>query len=544
MAGFRSGVCTTFVLALALPAAIGLADAQETPGTVADTLRPAPELERPQAPQIDKAPPPATAPVAEGGRKIVVSQFRVAGNTLYSSEELLPLLQDYIGRPLTLLELYEAADQITGFYVRNGATLASAIIPTQVLTSGSVLILVSEGRIGQVQVEGNQRYRASTLSKYLTPVAENQIYRSGILESDLLRLNELPGLQARAVLRPGRDFGTSDLVIQAEEDPFEGSAFVDNYGRENIGTYRFGGNAAFNNPLTIGDCLSVLAMTSSQQLLRYGSIEYSLPLGHGGTRLSASYGYADFELDGPFNGVDGQNKTAHLKLTTPWVLTRQDRFSTGIGLSDTRANIDLSGLTFDETRITLAELDASYRHVYPNFALSQFALGLSSNGSNGSQADGDAQPLRVELDMQHLQPLWPAASLDLYIRLNGVYSNDPLPDTSQFSLGGPSSVRGYPSAEIRGDRGYQGTVALQKEFGLGRVRMRSRLFADAGYVERVDAPPGTPDNDDISSVGIGADTLFPYDVTLRLDAAYPLQDRQISDNRDDGRIFGSLTVGF
>ncbi|TJY61054.1 ShlB/FhaC/HecB family hemolysin secretion/activation protein [Sinimarinibacterium sp. CAU 1509] len=544
MAGFRSNVCAAFVVTLALSAAIRTADAQETPGTVADTLRPAPALQRPELPQIDKTQAPAPAPVDGGGRKIVVSQFRIAGNSLYSTEELMPLLSDFVGKPLTLLELYEAADQITGFYVRNGVTLASAIIPTQVLTNGTVLILVSEGRIGQVKVEGNQRYRASTLSKYLTPAAENQIYRSGILESDLLRLNELPGLEARAVLKPGSDFGTSDLVIQAEEDPFEGSVFVDNYGRENIGTYRFGGNAAFNNPLTIGDRLNVMAMTSSQQLLRYGSIEYSVPLGHQGTRLSASYGYADFELDGPFHGIDGKNKTAHLAVTTPWILTRRDRFSTSVGLSDTRANVDLSGLTFQETRITLAEVNANFRHVYPNFALSQVALGLASNGSNGSKADGDAQPLRVELDMQHLQPLWPAASLDLYVRLNGVYSHDPLPDTSQFSVGGPSSVRGYPSAEIRGDRGYQGTLALQKEFGLGRVRVRSRLFADAGYVERIDVPPGTSDSDDISSVGIGADTLFPHDVTLRLDAAYPLQNRQVSDNRDDGRIFGSLTMGF
>src|SRR3546814_3743458 len=60
----------------------------------------------------------------------------------------------------------------------------------------------------------------------------------------------------------------------------------------------------------------------------------------------------------------------------------------------------------------------------------------------------------------HLQPLpW---QLQLLTHVNGVYSPDPLVDTEAYSLGGPNTVRGFPSAEVRGDRGYFGSVTLRR----------------------------------------------------------------------------------
>src|SRR3546814_5324802 len=78
----------------------------------------------------------------------------------------------------------------------------------------------------------------------------------------------------------------------------------------------------------------------------------------------------------------------------------------------------------------------------------------------------------------HLQPLpW---QLQLLTHVNGVYSPDPLVDTEAYSLGGPNTVRGFPSAEVRGDRGYFGSVTLRRPTFIGNTQWAGRVFVDAG----------------------------------------------------------------
>src|SRR3546814_17904889 len=66
--------------------------------------------------------------------------------------------------------------------------------------------------------------------------------------------------------------------------------------------------------------------------------------------------------------------------------------------------------------------------------------------------------------------------------VNGVYSPDPLVDTEAYSLGGPNTVRGFPSAEVRGDRGYFGSVTLRRPTFIGNTQWAGRVFVDEGKV--------------------------------------------------------------
>src|SRR3546814_15652630 len=76
-----------------------------------------------------------------------------------------------------------------------------------------------------------------------------------------------------------------------------------------------------------------------------------------------------------------------------------------------------------------------------------------------------------------------------------VCSSDLLVDTEAYSLGGPNTVRGFPSAEVRGDRGYFGSVTLRRPTFIGNTQWAGRVFVDAGKVFTVDPLPGTSDND-------------------------------------------------
>lgn len=540
------------LLSCGLAAWVAGAAAQTTPGAVGDSLKRQPALSTP-APSAVQAPPASATPAAstaKGGKTVAVQYFQFFGNSLFDSDVLRAITLEYEGRNLTLLEIYEAADKVTSFYVAEGFTLASVNVPPQKIDDGIVRLEVIEGVVGAVTIQGAKSYKSKSVAGYLNAVKPGNIYRGSALTESLSLLNDLPGLRTRAILRPGSDLGVSDVVIQATEDPFSAFISVDNHGRENIGELRVTGGATINNPLRIGDQLQLVGLISEEALLAYGYVSYSLPVNKLGTRLALSYGEAQFELDEDFvDGVDGENRTARAELSHSFIRTPSDRLGMTLGVSYTKANADLFGLRLPgDTDLTLAEIGATLLHIWPNSGATQISLGASSNFQEGTANElaepgrRDHQLFRGELDFLHLHAL--PQRFQLLARVAGAFSpEDALPDTQQFSLGGPASVRGYPSSEARGDTGIFGSLTLRRPFALGPIAAMASVFADGGRVERYELPPGVDNFDSLSSVGAGLDLSYRR-FSAKLEGAAPLENRAVSDGEEDFRFFASTTVSF
>ena len=478
-------------------------------------------------------------------RTLIVERFEFGGNALYSSRELAALVAGYLGRPVTLLEIYDAADKVANFYVRQGYTLASVTVPAQRVADGVVRLEVVEGRYGMVRVDGASSYDADTVRRHLGDIPFGSPYKAGELQGGMRRLNRLPGLSAKAVLRPGETYGTSDVVVKVTETPVSGSFVVDNYGRENIGEFRVAASATFNNPTGVADQLQLLALRSEDGRLNYGYGAYSLPLNLRGDRLVLSHGYASFEV--PENNVDGSNRASRIQVDMPIIANERTRFRISPAISRTDSTVDLFGVSTGlGTELTLFELGALYNRSHDNLAVTQVNAEISSNFDTATLTDRNNQRFKLELGAQHLHPL--KSHTFGFVRIHGVFSDDPLPDTERFSIGGPTSVRGYPASEARGDKGIFGTVGLRQVYRLGSTRLQGRLYADSGRAWLVGLPPGADDEFSLSSIGIGLDATMPGPVSLKLDYAVPTDGesstRTVSDGKEDGRLFGSLTVGF
>lgn len=515
-------------------------------GQVQDSLKTQPELQRPtpsrvvEPPRARPAPPPSE-------KKLTIKRFVFGGNSIYTDGQLENLLREYTNRPVTLLELYDAADEVAEHYVRAGFTLASVAVPAQRVSDGVVRLEVIEGRYGEVKVEGNQMYEADHIRRYLGDIPFGKHYKAGELDEGMRQLNQLPGLSAKAVLRPGETYGTSDVVVKLMERRINGSFVVDNYGRENIGEMRWAAQMNINNPTGSEDQLQFLGLRSEDGRLTYGYLAYSLPVNTRGTRAVLSYGQADFNI--PENNVSGENQNARVQINIPLIETDTQTFKMMPAVSRTESTIDLFGNpTGLGTALTLVELGAVYNRQYDSLAVSQVNAEVSSNFSKVNDVNNrNDQRFKLELDAQHLQPI-PGKNLSAFARMHGVYSPDPLPDTERFSLGGPSSVRGYPASETRGDQGIFGTLGLRQSFRLADARMQGRVFIDSGRVWLLDQPAGTADQRSLTSVGVGLDASLPGNINLKFDWAFPrdgdADQRNVSDNRRHGRVFGSLTVGF
>ena len=511
-----------------------------TPGQVQDTIRKAPELKTPDAtPTIENKRQPR-ADVSGESKKITVNHFTFAGNTVFNEETLSELVKPYVGHPISLAEIYEAADVVTSHYIKNGYGLASVNVPAQKVSDGTVKLEVIEGRLSRISVEGNKRHRTKNILGFLGDVKPGELYRGGDLQSGMRKINELPGLKAKAVVTPGDQYGTSDIVVKAQETLLNGSLTLDNYGREQIDEYRLTGQVQINNPFTIEDQLQLLALHSQDSHLRYYYGGYSIPLNYSGTRLALTYGRADFIVKN--TPIDGYSNNTKLAVLQPILRDAKDTLDLSAGIVRNNSNTDFAGTQLSGTSITLLELGGSYNHVYESQAVTQVSTTISTDFKRRTPPAGvvsrDDQIFRWEVDALHLQPLFERVSL--LTRINGVYTPDALADSQKFNIGGPQNVRGYPASEVRGDRGYFGSLAVTRPCFTGPVVFTPRVFVDSGRVYNIDVPDAY---DSLSSVGVGTDIGYAG-ANFKIDWARPLGNHMATDGHDSGRFFGALSYTF
>lgn len=531
----------SLVLAAAGIALPGIGLAQVTsPDQIADPIKPQPAAPTAAAAPADVIVPPKLPRMAGADdTKITVQRIEFNGNTLFTAAELQAVVAGYLNRAISLVDIYAAADAVSDLYIQKGYALVTVNVPPQRVTDGSILLQISEGRVANVEVAGNERYGANHIATYLGKFRSGKIYQSEDLQAGLRELNSLPGLSAKASIRPGADPETSNVTILVTEDPFQGSLFIDNYGRKSVGEYRATAVATFNNPFRIEDQLQLVGLISESSLSKFGSLTYSRPINFSGTRLRMNYAHAEFDIDDL--PVDGRSRSGEVMLEQPLIRDGKQTLTGTFGVTRSLSNADFSGLVFNQTSITLFRTGLAYTRTYDNSSVTQISTSLASNFQSNTPGQEDPQSgdqrLRWDLDVQHVTQL--SRAFQLYLRANGAWSPDPLVDTEKYSLGGPGNIRAFPGAELRGDSGYFGSVALRHTMPVGPTTLRSRLFADSGRVFVEDGvDPGS-----LSDVGLGFDMVV-QPVTLSLDWAYPFGSREISDDRESGRAFGSLSASF
>lgn len=522
----------------------GIAHAQApTPGAVLDTL-PSTRPVMPGTPaQILIPDQPIPNLHDRRGKRFAVHSFRFVGNTAFGSQQLKRVIDRYRDLELNLYQLNAAADAITEFYRDRGYTLARAVIPPQKVEDGVVTVAVVEGRLGKVIFSGHKRYSEATLRRHTPNLHEGELLTTDKLERSLLLLNDMPGLKVRSTLSPGAEFGSSDVLVKVEEKPFNLNIMLDNAGRKETGEYRADVSLDINNPLSYGDQLNVRALLTDNGLLKYQKLGYSLPLNDDGLRLSASYSDVHYDVAGAFAalGMSGRATSAEVGLLYP--LQRSRGRNEILSLAYRHTTTTQSVLGVENPSIRLPLLVAGYQRsvIGEDASVTNMLLQLASNfRRNTSGFEQDAQMLRVEGDINYLLPL--NRQWDLYLRLNGVWSHDRLPDSERMSIGGPGSVRAYRSAEIRGDSGWQGTVEARRNLSVfGRPALVSAFYDGGRAIYKF---PGFSDGwQDISAVGLGFTTYPAAQTMFKLEVATPVSSLQASDNKGT-RVWFALGTSF
>jgi hemolysin activation/secretion protein len=527
----------------AAPAAAQLPQLPPTPGAVQDTIVP-------QKPPAPAAPGqlvfPTTPPPVEHdpkGQRFTVNAFAFTGNTVFPEQALKQYIERYLDLQLNLHDLSRAADSITRLYQENGYPVARAVLPAQKVEKGIVRFEIIEGRVGELRFEGNKRYSTSYLQAFLSSLPSGGLITTAGLEHDLLLLNGLPGLTARAVLEPGQAFGTSDVTIKVEEKLLSAFVVPNNFGLEETGQWRVDAGASINSLLGLGDQTSYYGIRAQNGLLNYDSLTYAIPVTPLGTRLELNYSQTDYRVGGQFTalGLDGESNNREARLVHPYLLGRAQNLLLNLGLRQTRMRQRALGVQLSEDKVTVVNFGATYNQIGQDSSLTNGSAQFTTNNEDNSVGTRrNAVRFKMLLDGNHLRGL--SREWDFFMR--GVYgfSVDPLPDSEKFALGGPGSVRGYRPSELRGDGVALFTSELRRQLSIGNVLGTAGLFYDVGSA-RYKAPGFVEGTVTIQSVGANVTFYLRPGIQTKLEFAAPVGNTIQSDGKN-ARAWFSISASF
>jgi hemolysin activation/secretion protein len=490
---------------------------------------------------LESATAQTNPPTSAGVR---VRAFKITGNDVLATSFLEPILAPYVDKELDLTQLQAIADLITEEYRRHGYALARAYIPQQEITEGEVEIAVLEGRLGAIEVRGNQSYSAGFVKGYFAPLIEEKAIKQSSLERSLLILNDFRDLRATAFLQAGKEPGTTDIIVNVEGKlPLHLALDYNNFGSTTVSRNRFGAEIEVAKFLPIeGSSLSIRGVMGSKASdFLYGRTAFTLPVNKYGTKLGLSVSGGNFDVGQEFADLDitGKSWDYVIALSHPFIKTRFQSLTAEFGFESKDADQFLLDTLSSRDKIRMLKAGIDFNSTdgsggnVVSFSINQglgHTLGaMQNNDPNSSRVHADNRFTRFSLNAARFQRL--TDYLAVLLRGSGQVTTRSLVATEQFSIGGFDTVRGYPQGEVLGDHGYN----LSAEFRLSPLPNRDILqlafFVDHGAAAIREAPAGTRSYATLTGVGYGLRLNYSYrslNFNGRFDVGFPVRPSKSS----------------
>jgi len=461
-------------------------------------------------------------------------------------------------RGITLGTIETVADRITQFYRERGFILAKAYIPQQEVRDGIVTLTLLLGSLGEVEVSGNELYD----SQYLASTFDNMLtmpVTSTAIEENLYLLNDYPGILTTGFFQPGAQVGDTKLNLDVKaEKAYDVNVRLDNHGSEQTGEYRLYAEGLWNNPLGNADQLHLATLlTASPSNTLYGQLRYATRILS--PRFSMSFGAAsnDFVL-GPGNSesinnlkLEGKTQQADVTFTYRFKRSRTQNYY-GELLSEKVKSIIRLGALPDAGDVGLDDVIKNTSLVFRYDILDEESKILhqgdvkltSGNFEQGAEIGQDEKYDILNANYTLLTffqlPYFESNTRFIY-RTSLQYASSPLSSISQFSLAGPTKVRGYPVNQFSADNAiYMGVdwVFDAPDFfdlSIGSSNLRTMtspfLFLDASWGEVISLID-TQENStgQLMDVGFGFQFSYLNNIKGNIQFAFPVSEEFTSSD--------------
>lgn len=426
----------------------------------------------PDSVSIPQPTPPVDISALDEARQVSLrlEGVRLEGVTAFPEPQLVDSYSEYIGKDVTLDVAWLIAARITEHYRNEGYFLSRAYVPAQEVGDGTVLIRVVEGRIGKVVLEDEIK-KYSIIGHLIDQVMAETPIRGQVLESFLLRLNDLQGMNFRGVVEPlpdGED-GVVQLTLLPEVEPYRAIVRFDNYGSRFLGPYQ--AMAMYRDSVIPFQQTTLSVLTSlPMDELKYGSLQHRIPL-YSEWTLELFGGYVNSVPGSSLAVNDIESQSVQLGVGLIWQPIRrvQENLSFLLALDGKNTNGDILGdnpLIRDNVRIARLRMDYDSAdrwngHHFLSLDVNR-GLGLAgaSDAGDPNLSRAQATPDFTVFSAHYLHRQSLPGDWMLTAQIAGQYASGPLYSTEEFGIGGQSFGRAYDSSEIAGDHGLAGMFKM------------------------------------------------------------------------------------
>lgn len=483
-----------------------------------------------KAAKVEGAEAPQSDASTESEVKLELKQLVTDPSAVLSSEEINAITKDYVGKKVTVKDLYAALARINALYQEKGYVTCRAFLLQQTIENGVVKITLIEGKTGEVSVQNNKWTKTNYIKKRIA-LANGEISNINELNKDLLRFNATNDVQLRIMMQAGQKPGTTDYVITAYEPrQYNWNIFSDNAGNKSSGEVRGGvffsakSLSGSRDALTIGnvDSKGTKAVTSS----------YSHSLGRSGTKLSVGYNTNSVKTVKGENKdkLKGHSNAVSLGVTQPWVINEKTRSEAVLELNHQKSNSDFLGSTIvgdttNDAFLGFAMTNYGNSHIF--YQKHGFLIGKVSHDSI---FEDDSNTFGLFKTNGFYQKAYRHGQS---ISARGEFqwsAKDNVPSARQFYIGGMYSVRGYEENFRGADKGIN--LSVEYAVPLNEKRTVSAFtFLDYGQLFGEDAESANT-NSSLFSTGIGIKANITKNIYANLTLGVPLK-KHLDDGHEE-----------
>jgi hemolysin activation/secretion protein len=500
--------------------------------------------------------PTQAVPTGAQAVRFTLDRILLDGNTRLPPPEVDAEAAAYVGREITLADLYGLANALTAKYRNGGYLLSQVIVPAQSVEAGTARLLAVEGFVAEVRIVGEAGADSALIARYAEKIRDTRPLTSAALERYMLLINDLPGTRASATLAPSKtEYGAAELTIQVAQRTWNAGVNADNRGGKALGDRRVVLDAAFAHVLGRNENTGVKIAASPGGELAYAALQHEAQLGSEGGKFSVGLTNSRAKpKERSFIVLDLETRATGFSATYlhPLLRSRAENVFVRAALTGHNGEERVFAIKDREDRIRALRAGISYdladalrgtNLVDLEFSQGLNALGASRNGDPLlTRANGKVDFRKLNLFAARVQDFSPHWSL--LAAFNGQYAFDDLLASELYGLGGDLFGRGYGPSELVGDHG----AAFKLEFrraGLtpfASLPLRLYAYYDAGTVWQRTPLNGQSRSESAASTGIGVRFDLSSLVSLSAELAKPLTRVPTGENDRSPRVFVGLSA--
>jgi hemolysin activation/secretion protein len=492
-----------------------------------------------------------------------VIRYQIVGNNPLSESKTASILSQYIGSNRGIDDIEDAASALEAEMSTKGLSFYRVSFPPQELTDGVVDLLITQYRIGNVNVKGNSFYSERNIQSSLPLLRKGESPSTKGIARALRVANQNSAKRVSVTLAPGEGANEIDANIAVkDQQPLVLTSWLNNTGTDASGDYRVGASIAHRNifGLDHNGSLTFIASPEGVNDVQQIAASYRIPLYSLGGALNFVAVNSNIDTGVVAGVFDVAGKGEVYGIGYSHILPSTGSYNHGLQFQAQDKLFD-NDVQFQGRQVLddvrSRPLSASYQASWANGRGSQWSgvMSVTSNLSGGSfnnarayvvsrsGATDDWRKLNLGANYQYKAKEW------LYTAaLNIAFTSDRLITGEQFAVGGVSSVRGLDERELRGDEGYR--LNLQAWAPPVYKALRPVAFIDVGHVSNNEPIEGEFASEGVMSIGV----LLNWNPTNKISASASygyLVDGIDSDSAvegspedGDGKLHFNLTYRF